>query len=478
MMQILYVGSVFCSAESLADILPKHLLDAGVKADVVIPRIDGIDEGVSLLAERLIHGDVHFDGRRFDVRILEGRRDGHIRAFYLDHKSLKQGLSLTHESGIRAAGIFAHAVCQLLIQSATPYDIIHCDGLETCLVPLLMRTVYASEARISRTKIVQFVKSIEDKGKIALDYIARLGLPQSLATSEGLEFYGKMSVLKGAYLFADALLFPNDIVAKHVAQKGKDIGMEGVLFSRANRLHVLPIGIDTKRCGPESGPLAGFNKTNLAPKAQFKAEFVRKHKLNKEPQRPLMCFIGQLDQNSGIDLLNDILDDLMDRRVNLVVCGCGEETYTGAIEGWTQEFKSSIAFFKEDLCSPRKDACKSNVREILSASDIILLPANDESLNTLHLKSMRFGCIPVTTKQGCAAGIHGVRNLDAIDDTDNGFTFVQYNGDAFFDATMDAIDLFAKKDLWQKLVIQALDSITSLTQTAKACIDIYQSLKA
>ncbi|MCL2326249.1 MAG: glycogen/starch synthase [Proteobacteria bacterium] len=478
MMQILYVGSGFCSAESLADILPKHLLDAGVKVDVVIPHIDGIDEGASLLAERLIHGDVHFDGRRFAVRILEGRRDGHIRAFYLDHKELKQGLSLTHDSGIRAAGIFAHAVCQWIIQSATPYDIIHCDGLETCLVPLLMRTAYAKEARISRTKAVQFVKSIEDKGKIALDYVARLGLPQSLATSEGVEFYGKMSVLKGAYLFADALLFPNDTVVKHVAQKGKDIGMEGVLFNRANRLYVLPIGIDTKRCDPESGPLAGFNKTNLAPKAQFKAEFVRKHKLNKDSQRPLICFIGHLNQSSGIDLLNDILDDLMDRRVNLVVCGCGEEAYSSAIEGWTQEFKSSIAFINEDLCSAQKELCKSNVREILSASDIVLLPASGESLDTLYLTSMRFGCIPVARKQGCAAGIHGVHNLDAIHDTDNGFTFAQYDSDAFFDATMDAVDLFAKKDLWQKLVSQALDSITSLTQTAKACIDIYQSLKA
>ena len=473
MTRVLYVGSGFCSTQGLADKLPKHLINhsAGIEVDVVVPHISGIDEGEGRLAERLVKCAPYVDGSNHQVTVYEGRREGHIRTLYMHADCLNNGIGLLDDDGIRASVVYAHAVCAWLSQSARAYDIVHCDGMATALVPTIMRKFYAHDARVAAVKSVVSVKGIEDKAGIPMHWMEKIGFSSDVATSEGMEFYGKLSVLKGAYLYADAIAFPNTCVKRNIEKnRGKDIGMEGVLFDKLDKLHCVGIGICA--CAnpvTDKAIEANYSVSDMSGKMKCKNAFTLKHHLKKG--QPVVAYIGELNTDSGLGLVNDILDDLMDNKVNLVIAGTGTDSQIKAVKGWKDEFKGQIAFMNE------KPSCE-DVRRILSAADMLLLPTKHENTCTLHLAAMRYGCVVVARNQGCVANdIQRVKNIDKIADNDNGFTFANFDSDEFFDAAMDALDVY-ESDAWNTVRENAMNKHVTLENTANDCVSIYLSLKA
>ena len=469
MTRVLYVGSCFCSAKSAAAELPKFIQNAGVDIDVMVPRLSAMHDTKTPLAERLVRLTAGIDGQQHSLRLLEGKIEGNVRVFYVDAPVVNvPALSFQSDEGIRAAAAFANAVAQWLIQAPVKYDIVHVDGLETGLAVAMMRTMYANEPRVSGTKIVAFVKGIEDKGSIDMAWLDRIGLPGSAASSDGMEYYGKLSILKGIYQYADIIAFPNDCVKNHIERnRGKDIGIEGVLFSKLDRVRTIALGIDTEKNNPDTDKKieANFSAANFDGKDKCKAAFVQKFKLRKD--KPLAAFIGRFE--NGLDLINEILDDLMDG-ANLVIAGDGSDSYTSAVQSWKSEFKNAIAVI------PGRPSDETK-HQILSAADIVLIPAKYENVSRLHLVAMKYGAVVVARKQGCNANdLHGVRDIDKISDTDNSFTFAKYDGDEFFNAVMDALDTYATPD-FKKIRNQAASVNLCLSETAKNCIDVYESVK-
>ena len=471
MLRVLYVDNGICLSGGLNWDLPESLQNhADLEVDVVVPRVAGINEGEGRLAERLVEISARVAGVDHKVSVLEGRRNGHVRTFYMDNEVLRDGLNLKDDRGITASAVFSHAVCQWLAKSPVAYDIVHCVGLETALVPTLMRRVYNNDSRVSAARCVALVAGIEDKGTIDMCWLDRLGLPGDLGSSEGMEFYGRLSILNGVYLYADTIAFPNDGIRRRIEKnRGKDIGMEGVLFGRLDAIQTIGLGISKKKSGPENDKTiaAAFGAADMSGKNRCKAAFAKKYHLGKD--RPLVAFIGSLDAESGIDLVNDILDDLMDREVNLVIAGAGNDAYQSAVSGWCGEFKGSVAWIDH------RPACQE-VREILSAADILLMPSKHECLCRLHLTAMQYGCVVVARNAGAVAqDIHRVRNLEKISDEDNGFTFLKYDSDDFYDSVMDALDVYASPS-WNDIRAHAMAGCTCICKTADDCVKIYNNL--
>ena len=473
MTRVLYVGNGFCSARCAAAELPKYLQSAGVDVDVIIPYLAGIQDGFGPLAERLVNLNVKLDNQTIQPRILEGKSEGNIRTFFVNAPALNvPALSLNSEEAIRATAIFALSVAQWLTQSPARYDIVHTDSLEAGMLTAILRTLYKHEARIQNTRIVSFVKGIEDKGNIDMRWIDRIGLPAEVASSDSMEFYSKLSILKGIYQFADIIAFPNDCIRRKIeSNRGRDIGMEGVLFNKLDRIKTIPLGIDCEKNNPETDKKieATFSASDFSGKDKCKAAFIQQYKLKKN--RPVVTFIGRFNGESGIDLVNDILDDLMDRQINLVVAGDGNENYTKAVESWKNEFKGSVAVIqgRPDLATKHR---------ILSATDILLIPAKTENISRLHLIAAKYGAVTVARKQGALANdLIGVRNIDKIETQDNSFTFANYDSDEFFDAAMDALDVY-ETPAFRNIRNQAAALNLCLSDSAKCCIDIYESVKA
>ncbi len=472
MIRVLYVATALNSKNSIAAELTKALADASqdMQIDLIVPRTENIDEGVAQLARRIVRCQARIDGAARDIDVFEGRTEARIRTFYLDAPELKTAPGLSDDAGIIATAVFAQGVCQWILNAPISYDVIHCEGLLTAMVPLFMREVYADADRIAHAKTVITLNGTEDKGTVAMPWIERLALPQRLTSSEGLEFYGKMSILKGAYLCADKIAFPNGAVKRNIEKSvGTDIGMEGMLFSRIDRLETVRLGIDADKLNPETDKALDnhFSDGDMSGKTKSKNALTKSLRLLKD--RPVALFVGALSAESGLDMINDMLDDLMDRKISLVIVGRGDAPYEAAVEAWKREFKGQIAWIKDADCA--------GIRKLIAAADIILIPAKHECSCRLHQVAMRYGCIPVARALGAAVqDIVPVADIGRDIANENGFACQNYDCDDFYNIAMDALDLIESSQ-WKAICHNAMTKNVSVDETANDCIKIYDALK-
>lgn len=473
-MRVLYVASginvgTTGQVSSLVGRLPKSLKRLGVELSVVLPHLRDIDEGECALAERLQRLHVQVDGKEVELRILEGRLEDHVRVFYLSNDTLRSVSSLGELDGALGYGMFAQAVSAFLAKQMVVVDVVHCEGLATCLVPVMLRRGKDS-AKLSSLKCVVTLKSVHDKGLQPIDWVRRFDLDESLESSEGLEYYGQMSILKGAYLFADSIVLPSRADINAIFEGGAS-GIEGVLAQRRQIVKAVGLGISPECWDPGSGLniAKAYDAKDLGGKAVCKSSLCAKLKISKDAKRPLICFIGEFSAEGGVDLVSDILDDVMDRRAQLVFLGKGMERYEQAIKEWREEFSGSLAL-------TQKDVSEEDLREHLAACDFVFLPQERQAHNTLHLRAMRYGCLPIAYMRGCAAS--DIRNCDpkrpAADS--NGFGFSHYEADDFFECAMDALDVFEDAKLRESLVARAMDYEYSWAHCAKAYGELYAQL--
>ncbi|NIP99487.1 MAG: hypothetical protein GWM98_02925, partial [Nitrospinaceae bacterium] len=80
------------------------------------------------------------------------------------------------------------------------------------------------------------------------------GLPSSLFTPEGVEFYGHFSFLKSALMFADLLTTVSPNYSREIQTPEYGFGMEGVLRHRAADLHGVLNGVDYEEWDPARDP--------------------------------------------------------------------------------------------------------------------------------------------------------------------------------------------------------------------------------
>ena len=87
----------------------------------------------------------------------------------------------------------------------------------------------------------------------------KTGLPPSLFTPAGLEYYGMVNLLKGGIVFADYVTTVSPTYAREILTSEFGFGLEGVLRDRADNLLGILNGIDIDRWNPETDSYLSAN---------------------------------------------------------------------------------------------------------------------------------------------------------------------------------------------------------------------------
>ena len=88
--------------------------------------------------------------------------------------------------------------------------------------------------------------------------------------------------------------------------------------------------------------------------------------------------------------------------------------------------------------------------------------------------SMRYGTIPVARKTGGL--IDTIIDYSTDLENANGFLFEQYDADALFNSLKLATDLFKNKNIWHKIISNAMNSDFSWDNSAQKYLSLYQNL--
>ncbi|MBQ1265013.1 MAG: glycosyltransferase, partial [Oscillospiraceae bacterium] len=189
--------------------------------------------------------------------------------------------------------------------------------------------------------------------------------------------------------------------------------------------------------------------------------------LNEDADAALLVMVSRLVEHKGIDLLCHIAERLMQRKVQMLIIGTGEEKYEWFLSGLADRFRGQAAV------SRRFDPKLANLA--YAAADIYLMPSKSEPCGLSQLIAMRFGAVPVVNSTG------GLRDTvlpyDSESEEGRGYTFQSYNADDFLAAIDRSLELFyGDREKWVRLAKNNMRIDSSWQQPAEQYMKLYKEM--
>jgi starch synthase len=347
--------------------------------------------------------------------------------------------------------------------------VIHCHDWQSALVPVYLRQRWAGEEVLAKAKTVFTIHNLAYQGLFPKEKYPLLGLDRSFFSIDGLEYYGQINLLKGGIVCADTVTTVSPHYSQEIQTPEFGCGLEGVLKTRAGELQGILNGVDYQDWSPETDALipATFSREDVKGKAADKAALMEAFGLSPDlREAPILAVISRLADQKGFDLLAEILPQLMKQKLMLVILGTGDAKYHRWLEAEAPKYKGRLG---------AKIAFDNKLAHLMEAgADMFLMPSRYEPCGLNQIYSMKYGTIPVVRATGGLADTVTPVGDSTVPGT--GFVFSDYTPEAFLKAIHTALEAYADKDLWSRIMLHAMAQDFSWKVSARAYLELYKSL--
>lgn len=305
-------------------------------------------------------------------------------------------------------------------------DLVHVNDWQAALVPAYLAW--------SGSKIpsVLTIHNLAYQGLFSKESMRRIGAPEDSFHIDGLEFYDKLSFLKGGLVYASHLTTVSETYAKEITTPELGCGLEGLLRRRADAAQLTGIlnGIDESWDPRVDAKLAQqFAPGDWAGK-QANADYVRNQFGLALSRGPLFGLVARLVHQKGIDLVLSATDEIIRAGGQIVVTGRGEPEIERALVAAHRRRPDAIG-----VMIGFNDA---QARRIFAGSDFTLMPSRFEPCGLSQMYAQRFGSLPIGHQTGGLA--------ETITDGETGFLFTRPSTESFLGGVRRAFSAFTAKD--------------------------------
>ena len=490
-MNILFAASEafpFIKTGGLGDVvhsLPIALSELGDDVRLVLPAYRDVLASVDSLKE-LGFWDLPGAGVTHRVRVLQAHHDGLADYLYLiDAPSLfdRAGNPYVHSDGFNWPDnaerftVFSRAVAQMakgIPGTDWHPDVVHCHDWQTGLVPAFLSMAHP------RPKTVFTIHNLAYDGHFSYEDFTRLRLPPEWWSSDYVEFYGGLSMLKAGMVFADQVTTVSPTYAREICTPEYGYRFEGVLQHLGNKLSGILNGIDldiwnpqtdshiTENYGVDEIVEAGDNsKTWVSAKLANKNALLKKAKL-PESKAPLLGFVGRLVEQKGVDLITAMLAELFATTdAVMIILGSGDRLYEAELLKLATKYPSRLHVhigYSEDLAHQVEAGC-----------DLFLMPSRFEPCGLNQMYSLRYGTPPVVNfTGGLADTVTDATAMALKDKIANGFVFHNVDSDALLSTVKRALKIYKKPDQWQQICETAMQQELGWESSAKKYQELYK----
>jgi starch synthase len=347
-------------------------------------------------------------------------------------------------------------------------DVLHCNDWQTGLAPAYVR-FGAQSPRHCPTVVT--IHNLAYQGEWPREWVARLGLPAESYSSDGIEFHGRMSFLKAALYYADAITTVSPTYAREIQSEVLGFGFDGLLRWRRDVLSGILNGIDTQEWNPATDPLlpARYDASTLERKAENKRALQQLFGLAVDSRVPLLGAVSRLVWQKGPDLLADIAEAVVALPAQLVVLGTGDADL--------QQRFSRIAERNPARIAVRIGFDNALAHLIEAGADAFLMPSRFEPCGMNQMYSQRYGTPPVVhATGGLVDSVIDCRSETLADGTATGFVFAQPEAAGFLAAIRRAVDVYHGRDDWRALQRNGMAKDFGWENAARQYAAIYRTL--
>ena len=158
------------------------------------------------------------------------------------------------------------------------------------------------------------------------------------------------------------------------------------------------------------------------------------------------------------------MNKLLEKDIQFVVLGVGEEHYINRLEYLKEKYPDKVSvnnFFDTELA-----------KKIYAGSDMFMMPSIFEPCGLSQMMSLRYGTIPIVRITG------GLRDTVvgylSNKEQGNGFTFWGNQVEDLIEVTSKALEVYDNKEEWDTLVKRAMKQDFSWANSAKEYAKLYE----
>ena len=365
-------------------------------------------------------------------------------------------------------GIFAKIVVEITrnwSELKRPFDLVHCNDWQTGLIPALLKLQNKAPATLFT------IHNLAYQGLFPYPDFAQLHLSPHLWAHHALEFYDKLSFIKGGLVFADHINTVSPGYAAEIQTEPFGCGLDGLLHHRAESLSGILNGVDTEQWNPETDNklVQTYSADTLLKKSVNKRALRDLFGLPRTRNTPLFSMVTRLTQQKGIDLLLDAFPLLGKHKVQFAILGAGDRSLEQQLNAYSRQHPEQLAVkiaYNEDWA-----------HLAIAGADAFLMPSRFEPCGLTQLYSMRYGTVPV---------VHAVGGLgDTVIDANpvnlkaqsaTGIQFKNATGKALAEAIIRTSTLFADKPVWNAIQQTGMQQDFSWQNAAKEYIALYEQI--
>ncbi len=325
-----------------------------------------------------------------------------------------------------------------------------------------MKDIYSST--FPRIRTLFTIHNIAYQGLFPYFLFHHTGLSPELFSMKGLEFWGKINLLKAGIVFSDLVTTVSEGYSKEIQTPEFGYGLEGVLRSRSKDLYGVLNGVDYAQWDPSADEFipAPYSPDDLKGKGVCKKDIIKEFSLKIKPGTPLVGLISRLADQKGFDILSGAIEELMSLGIGMVVLGTGEEKY--------HRLFTELAGRYPDRLGVKITFDNALAHRIEAGCDMFLMPSKYEPCGLNQIYSLRYGTIPV------------VRGTGGLDDTirdykggmGNGFKFKEYSSEALVMKLREAVAVYKDHKAWKELQTAAMKEDFSWDRSAARYIELYR----
>ena len=474
---VLMIGSEalpFSKTGGLADVLgalPQALSRLGWDVTLVVPRYRESSVGARIERVELRVGGVTGDISLFEAPL------GSARTLLVDEPALFDRDFLygtehgDYTDNPRRFAVLVRAALEFAARRGLRPTIVHAHDWQAGLAPVYLKTLFATHPVLAGVPSVFTIHNMAYQGLFQPDWLPRLDLPWSLLDVERLEYWGKISFLKGGINYADIVTTVSPQYAAEIQTPVFGAGFDGILRRRSADLVGILNGIDTTQWDPAHDPYLPkpFSATDPAGKAASKAAILTEFGLPAAGQsmvRPLVGMISRMVDQKGFDLIAAAASELATLGAAFVVLGTGDPRY--------QDLWRQLAAAYPDRIAARIGFDERLAHLIEGGSDLFLMPSRFEPCGLNQMYSLRYGTVPVVRRVGGLADTVVDQATPAAGPVrPNGFVFEDYTPEALLSTLRRALGLFGNREAWRALQVAGMEADHSWDRSAEEYVKIY-----
>ena len=464
-LQIASEARPFAKTGGLADVLgalPPALTRLGWDVTLVLPKYRGVANGDVVGRFTVTVGGFAREAAFEAAAMGDGARAILVRCDELYDRDGIYGVGTTDyaDSPLRFA-FLVRAAFEFVARAATRPAVVHAHDWQAGLAPVYLRSLYANHPVLTGVPSVLTIHNLAYQGLFEPDWLPRIDLGWDQFTVDRMEFWNRISLLKGGINAADAITTVSPRYAAEIQTPRFGFGFDGILRARHADLAGILNGIDTTEWDPSRDRFLPqpFDRDNLDGKRAAKLEVLRRYGLPDDEAalaRPLVGMVSRMVDQKGLDLIAALGEAMLGLDASFVVLGTGDERY--------QAFWRTLAAAHSDRVGARIGFDEGLAHLVEGGADIFLMPSRFEPSGLNQMYSMRYGTVPL---------VHSVGGLADTVTPRTGFVFDDYTPDALMACLRRALRAFGHPRKWRALQRAGMGRDFSWDRSAKEYVKIY-----